>query len=122
MAGDEGTANFNMAVATLMRINELLQKISRYALDKDFEEWANTLSHLKREIYPYIKEKEFESMTKLFNDLDKLDWLKIEDGRKVIAEEKKVFKVLDELTLLSQKSMYGANILMSKKSEDGGFD
>jgi hypothetical protein len=122
MASDEGTANFNMAVATLMRIDGLLQKISRYALEKNFEEWLNTLSHLKREIYPYIKEKQFDKMTELFNELEELDWLKIIDGRKVIAEEKKVLKILDDLTLLTQKAMFDANILMSKKQEDGGFD
>lgn len=122
MPGDEGGASFNMAVATLMRINELLQKISKYALDKDYEQWANTLNHLKREIYPYIKEKEFEAMKKLFNDLDELEWLKVVDGRKVIQEEKKVLKILDELTLLTQKSMFDANILMAKKENAGAWD
>ena len=123
MSSEGGEASFNGAVATLSRHDLLLQKISAYALDKNYEMWLTTLKHLKREISPYIKD--FDDITQLLTQLKELDWIKIDEyGRKKIVEskEEQVEDALDEITILIQRAMFDAGILMAKKQAEEGWD
>lgn len=123
MSGESGEASFNQAVATLSRHDFLLQKISAYALEKDYEGWLTTLKHLRREISPYIKDKFFDSITEKLSKLKEMDWLKVdEQGRKKIDKEDEVEDILDETTILIGKAMFDANILMAKKEQEEGYD
>jgi predicted glycosyltransferase len=121
----EGEASFNMSVPTLQRMDLLLQKISVYALSKDFEMWRDCLSHLRRETSCYIKVKQFDKITELLKSLNSFEWIVVDkQGRKKYVEKeiKTVTDILDETTILLEKAMFDGGILMAKKSEDGGFD
>ena len=123
MSSEGGEAAFNGAVATLIRMDLLLQKISQYALNQDYEQWLITLKHLKREISPYIKDKEFDDITLKLNELKELEWIIIdEQGRKKVVEEGKVEEILDYVTVKTQKAMFDANILMARREEGEGYD
>jgi hypothetical protein len=125
MSSDGGEASFNMSVPTLQRMDLLLQKISVYALDKNYEGWVDCLSHLRRETACYIKKKQFEDITKLLNQINDTEWLIIdEQGRKKYVGDKikEVVGILDEATILIQQAMFDGGILMAKKSQEGGYD
>jgi len=125
MSSDSGQAAFNGAVLTLVRVDILQQKISQYALLKDFEMWLTTLKHLKREISPYLKETEYEEINNKIIELDKIKWIVIdEQGRRKVVEElePKVEGLLDDITVLSQKYMFKAGILMAIKELEEDYD
>jgi hypothetical protein len=123
MSNETGEASFNGAVATLQRHDFLLQKISAYALNKDYEMWLTTLKHLKREVSPYIKETALKNIQALFKKLRELEWIKIdEQGRRKIVEEECVEDILDEITILIQRAMFEANILMARKQQEADWD
>lgn len=125
MSSDSGEASFNQAVATLARHDFLLQKISAYALEKDYEEWLTTLKHLRREISPYIKEKFFNNINIQLKKLKEMQWFQVDkQGRRKIVEDKEeaVEELLDDITILIEKAMFDANILMAKKPEQEGWD
>jgi len=74
-----GTA-FNMGIATLERMNNLLNLASIRALDSDLYKWFTALLDLRRQVYPFLKEETLEKIEKLFKEIPTNSWRKGQEG------------------------------------------
>ncbi len=124
---DESKAGFNMAIATLIRIDSVLKRIQIYALSENLEGWRDALNQLRREISPYIETDELKTLSKSLKELKDLKWVEVDKlGRKVYVEDKieKAEELLDSITIDCQKAMFKAHILMAIKENEssGGYD
>jgi len=55
------TAEFNMAISYLNRLNALFYYVNASSMDLDIEGWMHGLITLFRELSPYMNEKELKS-------------------------------------------------------------
>lgn len=99
---------FNMSLATLARMNQLLDDASLAAMKKDRLGWFSNLMTLRRDLFPFLKPEEESEVERMFNELPKT-W----SGN----EGHNVDKVLDRIDIKMRKLMYKKGILM-KKGED----
>jgi hypothetical protein len=119
---EEGGASFNMSVMSLQRIDSVMWKISKAALDKDYEMWDTAVKHLRRETSAYLKPKTFDEISEDISELDKLEWVEVDkEGRRKVVESKikEVAKALDDITIKLQRACFASGILMAKTQNTG---
>lgn len=109
-------SEWNMADATLKRMDFILTEIYKAWLVRDGVEWYNQLRALHRELYPFMKTKERNATKNLINGLVK--------EYNIISNNPKGFKIspmfsekLDELDLFLRSEMDERGLLM-KRSRD----
>jgi len=108
---------FNMAIATLQRMDELLRASSEYALRYDLRMWYNCLFELRRNICAFIKEEEFEELEALFKEINSNHWISSRDGKIIPGEQNRVYNLLDKVIIKTQKAMASAGLLMPKSDD-----
>ena len=110
------TKVFNMAISTLMRLDRNLNYNSDVSVRGDLSAWYDGLFELRRSIAPFIKETEFNEINELFKLIDSQRWLQNKGGRlKVLPGQiARVYTLLDDLSILMQRAMNNAGILMPK--------
>jgi hypothetical protein len=123
MDENTNTPKFNMALATLQRMDLLLRLASEKSLKKDYLGWYDALFTLRREIFPFIKPTEYDEVESLFKELAKKQWCygKGSDFRVIPNELGRLIWYLDKINLTINKAMDSAGILMPKHIE-GGWD
>lgn len=110
--------NFNMAIATLQRMDTILRFISDAAYQGNLFMWSTYLRELRRNIIPFIKKTEDENITDMFNKLN-FKWTDA-SGKIILRHRQEVYFILDELTITMQRAMKEAGLLMPK-SDDPRF-
>lgn len=114
-----GTA-FNMGLATLERMDRLLNLCIYHSIDGDLYNWYKILMGLRREISSFIDEKELKEIEDLFNKIPADAW---KMGNKVtvnIQHQNKVYEILDNIDIKIKGLMKSKGLLMPK-SDDPRF-
>lgn len=103
---------WNMATATLQRFDLLLKQSSMMAQTHDLIGWFNVLMDLRRNLYAFIPEKEWDEVEQKFNSLPK-DWRGFNNtiNPKHFVEINKTF---DEIYMIFIKTMKEKGLLMPK--------
>ena len=114
-----GGTVFNMGLATLDRMNMLLNLASEYAIDEEFHFWYNTLVTLRRDVRPFFNEDQQGVLKEKFNEFPKNCWRKLKGGATTIDSdiEVDVPELLDEIDSMIREFMKDSGLLMPKKSD-----
>jgi len=114
---EQGEA-FNMGIATLMRFDKLLTFASAAAIQGQYYNWYQVLSQLKRNLRPFLKEEEYQSIVKLNSQMPPNCWM---PGKHSMNPKPihfaKIAWVLDELDMMMQMFMKDKGLLMPKKDD-----
>ena len=119
-----GHERFNMALATLERINEYLKVIAQAAVQGDFEVWSRMSDILFREIYSKLTPDERKNYKKKTEGVGKL----LQTARKssLHRDEKEIQKAVDELAkklqhgeLILKNSLWRTGLMMPKPGDPG---
>ena len=114
---DEGQpTQFNMAIATLQRMDRVLTMIGIYSVQLDFGNWYRHLTELRRNVSPFIKPDEYKEINILLGSLNDLKWLGKDNKVKKIFKNE-VYQILDEATIKLHRAMKDAGILMPKSDD-----
>jgi hypothetical protein len=114
---DEGQpTQFNMAIATLQRMDKVLTVIGIYAVQLDFVNWYRHLTELRRNVAPFIKAEEYSEISNLLGSLSDMHWLKKDNKVKKMFKDE-VYQILDEATIKLHRAMKDAGILMPKSDD-----
>jgi len=114
---DEGQpTQFNMAIATLQRMDKILTCVSYYAVEGDLPKWNTHLLELRRTIAPFIKPNEYNEIEELLNLLNAQRWIG-EDGRVLKSKHMIASQILDRVTTKIHRAMNNAGILMPKSDD-----
>ncbi len=108
---------FNMGLATLERMNNLLLKSSESFIKLDVITIKSTLQELYKEVFVYMKNDEINKCNQIFEDISK-SYLKNVDGRTIKFDMKLVY-YLNEFDLYIRQIMHKKGLLMPK-SDDAG--
>lgn len=103
---------WNMATATLKRFDFLLKQNSMASQTGNLVEWFNVLMDLRRNLYPFLPEKEWEEVKTKFEELPG-DW-RIPNGRVHPLRYAQVNKTFDEIYMIFIKTMKSKGLLMPK--------
>lgn len=103
---------WNMATATLKRFDFLLKQSSLMAQTHNLVGWFGVLMDLRRNIFPFTPEKEWEKVEEKFSELPK-DW-RLVTGRVHPDHFVKVNKIFDEIYMIFIKIMKDKGLLMPK--------
>lgn len=119
---DEHTTptQFNMAIATLQRMDKVLTMVTHYATTGDLINWNIQVMELRREISPFIKAKEYDEIENIVRELNAIRWVVSDSlGNRKIARPyfQFVSRKLDEVTIKIYKAMKEAGILMPKSDD-----
>ena len=101
-----------MASATLKRFDFLLKQSSMMAQTHNLIGWFNVLMDLRRNIYPFVPDKEWKEVEKKFKELPK-DW-RMTNGRVHPDHFAKVNQTFDEIYMMFIKTMKSKGLLMPK--------
>ena len=112
-----GTA-FNMGLATLDRINNLLNMASEHSIAGEYYQWFNTLYTLKRDVFPFLPKEAVEELNKILATITNDCW---QSGKnKVLLNSDSSINVpeaLDKLDTKLRGAMKEAGLLMPKSSD-----
>lgn len=103
---------WNMATATLKRFDLLLRQSSMMAQTQNLVGWFNVLMDLRRNIYPFAPDKEWEEVEEKFASLPK-NW-RIMNNRVHPDHFVLVNKLFDEIYMSFIKIMKQKGLLMPK--------
>jgi hypothetical protein len=120
MDENQQPTQFNMAIATLQRMDKVLTMVTHYATIGDLINWNIQIMELRREISPFIKEKEYQEIENIIGELNSVRWtIRDSIGNRKISNQhfQLVSKKLDEVTIKIYKSMKEAGILMPKSDD-----
>lgn len=120
MDENQQPTQFNMAIATLQRMDKVLTMVTHYATIGDLINWNIQIMELRREISPFIKETEYNEIETIIGELNSVRWtIKDSSGNRKISNQyfQLVSKKLDEVTIKIYKSMKEAGILMPKSDD-----
>jgi hypothetical protein len=108
---------FNMGIATLFRIDNLLQRVSAYQILNNKLLTQRCLSELYKELYPFLTDPEKQAGTAL--------WLTIVDSGlsfntgKLVRYNKTLSDNLDAWDFWIRQKLYDKGLLMAKGDNDG---
>jgi len=117
---------FNMAIATLIRLDNLLKNCAHSSIIWDLIGWKDSLFTLRRNIFPFIQSDEVTHIEELFLKLNSKNWLtrsnktnpsKYGALRVLPNQVDRVFNLLDEIEIYMQIAMKEAGILMPKPND-----
>lgn len=103
---------WNMATATLKRFDLLLKQSSFMAQTQNLNEWFNVLMDLRRNIYPFMPDKEWDIVEGKFNSLPS-GW-RLPNGKTHPNHFGIVNKTFDEIYMIFIKIMKAKGLLMPK--------
>jgi len=66
-AKEQSMTTFNMAVATLMRLDNALKDCNQFSRTHQFKDWFYSIEVLYKELKPYFKSDEAEKIDKYYN-------------------------------------------------------
>ena len=115
-----GTA-FNMGLATLERMDRLLNICILKSIEGDLYNWYNTLLGLRREISCFIEETELNDLENLFKSIPEGSWKM--SGKNIIAHQQhqgNLIGILDKIDMKIKSLMKSKGLLMPK-SDDPRF-
>lgn len=115
--GSSGTV-FNMGLATLDRINSLLNMSSEHSIDGNYYGWYNVLFTLKRDVFPFLKSEDTKKLKELFNLFPGKCWAS-RKGKVVVNSDSisVVSALLDTIDTQLRQAMKDAGLLMPKQSD-----
>jgi len=116
---DSGTA-WNMAIATLQRIDHILTAVTSDAADYNLSNWLVGLKGLKRELWPWLKEEEQEKIKNNINDCEKGIYNFSKSNPKSFAKGKYpqgLYNQLDELDLYIRTMLKVYGFLLPDKKD-----
>lgn len=103
---------WNMATATLKRFDFLLKQSSMASQTGNLIAWFGVLMDIRRNIYPFVPDKEWEKIEEKFKSLPK-DWRML-NGIVHPKHFSIVNKTFDEIYMLFIKVMKDKGLLMPK--------
>jgi hypothetical protein len=103
---------WNMASATLKRFDLILKQSSFMAQTGNLTGWFKVLMDLRRNIYPFVPEKEWGEIQEKFESLPK-DW-RLSNGTIHPTHFATVSRILDEVYMAFLKVMKSKGLLMPK--------
>lgn len=106
---------FNMAIATLQRLDMILKAVSYYATEHNLMKWETYLKDLRRNVHPFLGKEEKEEIDTLFKKLN-FKWAGAE-GKVISSKVGLVYNILDEITMKLQDYMKDAGLLMPKSDD-----
>ncbi len=115
--GDNETPQeaWNMADATLKRLSRILDQSSFYSQSGNLVSWFHAIMDLRRNLFPFMTEKEFEEAEKKLKEIPK-GWVLI--GNKVRPDcFLKVNQILNETFMFLYKIMKVNGLLMPKAKD-----
>lgn len=116
---DTGTA-WNMAIATLQRIDNILTAITVDAADFKLSNWLIGLKSLKRELWPWLNDKEKKKIKEDITECDKKIYEFSKEKPKSFAKGKYpdgLYDKLDELDLYIRTMLKVYHFLLPEKSD-----
>lgn len=106
--------SWNMATETLKRLSRSLDQISFYSQSGDLVSWFKATMDLRRNLYPFLEEKDYNSIKDKLDSLPK-NWI---IGSKLNPlHYNNVHKTLDETYLICIKCMKEKGLLMPKSKD-----
>jgi len=103
---------FNMAMAYLKRIDQILYKAQEAATTGDIDEWLNQLYAIRREVSVKLKSEEEEELRKKFSEL-----VKFLTPINKIKQRGKIRTMLDEIDIFIRKKLQERGMLLPSKSD-----
>lgn len=124
MAGNEnarGTAEFNMAVSYLTRLNTLFYIADESAMTLDMNKWMHSLMALFRELSTEMKAEEITKIKNKFNIINsKVQEINNVYGRKGTVEvNPQTYDALHEVELDLRRVVKESGLQMKMKAEAG---
>ena len=113
--GDKET--WNMAQATLKRLNGLLNMSSYAEQKKDMDMWFGIIMDIRRNLAPFLKDTEFKEVTEKLSGLPnrwRLNVNRVNPQHYVV-----VHKTLDEVYIIFINCMKDKGLLMPKPLDSG---
>lgn len=102
---------WNMATETMKRLSTLLNFATVSFQTGDMLELYHYLCNLKRNLAPFLNNKEFEELTNLFNELPS-NW-NSKKGKGIIPEYyNEVYNIFDKIYIFCNRKMKQKGILM----------
>ncbi len=109
--------SWNMADATLKRFDNILKQSSYLSQTGRLEEWKRNLMDLRRNLFPFMTQTEFDDATKRFNSLPKL-WV-YPNGKLNPKTSAKVNQIFDDMYMMFLTIMKKKGLLMPKTVDSG---
>ena len=109
--------SWNMANATLQRFDFLLKQCSVFSQTGNLLRWKNCLMDLRRNLYPFMGNKEFDDITEKFNSLPQ-GWIS-PNGKSNPKTFSQVNQLFDEIYMVFIKVMKSKGLLMPKTIDSG---
>ena len=114
--GEGEKESWNMANATLKRLDNLLRQSSVYSQTSQLFKWKNCLMDLRRNIYPFLSETEVADVDNKFKSLDP-NWNR--NGRVSPKHYAKTNRLFDEIYIIFITVMKKKGLLMPKTVDSG---
>lgn len=131
------TPAFNMATAYLIRVNDILMRISNYSIDNKYDKLYNSLIALYREITPYISLKNQKQIERTFSKAvshfhkqkeyalksEQVKGMVLKEEREALAlqatkEWSSFTKTLNELNIALKSIVHSTGLLMPSKQDE----
>jgi hypothetical protein len=112
--GDNIQESWNMATATLQRLNNLLIQSSMFAQSGNLNNWFRVIMDIRRNLFPFMEKEDFELVEKKLTSLPK-DW---NTGSIIKPKDYAIVnKTLDEVYMEFIKTMKSKGLLMPKSRD-----
>lgn len=108
-------AQWNMATATLKRLNGLLWQASYFAQAQDFAKWFYTLLDIKRNIAPFLEQEDYEGISNSISSLGS-GWI-MPNGSLHPETHAKSHRILNDSHELMIRAMHKKGLLMPKPDD-----
>lgn len=106
--------SWNMATATLQRLNNLLIQSSMFAQSGNLNGWFRVLMDIRRNLYPFMDKTEFDKVEEKFKILP-TNWNK--QGTIKPSDYPIINKIFDEVYMIFIDTMKSKGLLMPKSSD-----
>jgi hypothetical protein len=112
-----GSTNiFNMSLATLQRIDNILKSLNLYYSSGMYTQIQNTLFCLYKELYPFLNKKEKEEALGLWNEVYKRKMYKNMEDKKVYYS-KDLFDYMNNFEFWIRDKLNQKGLLMAKTEQ-----
>lgn len=120
MSDNEGEREgWNMAQATLQRINNILIQCSIASQSNQLDDWYGCLLDLRRNLAGFIEEKDYEKAENLIKELpSQIVWYR-PDGKLNKETFPLIYTKLDEIQITFNRAMKAKGLLMPKTIDVG---
>ena len=105
---------WNMATATLQRLNNLLIQSSMFSQTGNLNGWFRVIMDIRRNLYPFMEDDDFKNVDKKLKELPN-GW-----NRQAVVrpmDYAKVNQVFDEVYMIFMSTMKTKGLLMPKSKD-----